>query len=131
MNWIKIATILPFVAMVLWALWVFHKNYKKQTQHKQRMNNLLPRDTHSDMAVHVQANTGRYVHVCQRCGWQESFIKAGIKCAPAGIPKCDIEYRPSDDPKNNFFCKTHNHVTPNANWCLSATIDAITAPIKF
>lgn len=131
MNWIKIITIVPFVAMVFWALWVFYKNYKKHAQHKQRMNNLLPRDTHGAIVVHAQANTGRYVHVCQRCGWQESFIKAGIKCVDAGIPKCDIEYRPSDDPKNNFFCKTHNHISPNANWCLSATIDAITAPIKF
>jgi hypothetical protein len=92
-----------------------------------------PRATHDVCVTHVHEESSSKLCSCLRCGWPEDKIAAhpGVLCVPIELPRCVIEYRPNaESPANQFYCTTHDNVSPNANWCLTAAIDVITSPPK-
>lgn len=128
----KLLVALPVTIFGIWVLWQFYKTYKSHKAYSERLKAREAKPTHSLWVPHIHAKTGLKVCSCIRCGWPEDKIAARpeVQCVPLDIPRCVIEYRPGNDPANHFYCSTHNNVSPNANWCLTAAIDVITSPPK-
>lgn len=129
MIWIKLALWTPVALIAIWMAYQFYKLHKIHRVMNKVHEARKPKNEHEALVPHTHEATGKVVLSCYRCGWPEDKIeKHKVMCTPLGISKCDIELRNPDDPVNPFFCKTHNNVSPNAHWCLTAAIDVITEP---